>query len=161
MFLKSAWKLVLCVCTVSAILNLGCAHGVSGESTRIMQKSWTAPLDECREVTLSFEHVQDRTDGEPVRKSEQLVLKVRPRKQLKHDYVLKIVERGSGSGSGQFDFDHLQIRSDESRQKIWFVETSSGQVIATLDRSTGAVTGPDDLHPAWAEPDGGVILRIE
>jgi hypothetical protein len=143
---------------VSTALNLGCAHSISSESTRIRQATWQANLDDCREVSLSFSRVRDREEGQPVRSYEQLTLEVRPRPHLQFERVLKSIELKSGAGSGRFTFGEIEVRADEARRRVWFVDRKAGRVIATLDRDTGVTTGPDDEPPTWATPDGGVPL---
>jgi hypothetical protein len=139
-------------------LGLGCAHHRSSETTRIRQASWQANLDDCREVRLSSHKGYDREDGEPARRYEQLTLEIRPRKHLEFESVLKTIELTSGGRSGQLEFGEIEVRADEARRRVWFVDRKTGRIVATLDRDTGATTGPDDAAPVWATPEGGVVL---
>lgn len=149
---------VLKVLLVSGTLVLGCAHGVTSESTKIRLVQWQADLDDCREVSLSVYQSTDNTEGQPERKSEQLTLEVRPRKNLQFERVLKSVDNKSGDLAGQFNVDEIEVRADETRNKVWFIDKRAGKVIATLDRETGKTTGPDDQPPDWATLDGGTSL---
>lgn len=143
---------------VSSALVLGCAHGVTSESTKVRLVQWQANLDDSREVSLSVYQSTDKTEGQPDSKSEELILEVRPREQLKFKVVLKSVDSKSGDLVGQFNADEIDVRADETRSKVWFVDKRAGKVIATLDRETGKTTGPDDDPPSWATPDGGTLL---
>ena len=143
---------------ISCTWVLGCAHGVSSESTRVRLVQWQANLDDCREVSLSVYQSTDNIEGQPERKSEELTLEVRPRKNLQFERVLKSVDDKSGDLAGQFNADEIEVRADETRNKVWFVDKRAGKVIATLDRETGKTTGPDDQPPDWATLDGGKPL---
>ena len=156
---KSLVKACVTCIAVSAALAQGCSHSMSSSSTRIRQATWQADLDDCRVVSLSFDRVSDRTEGKPVRKYEQLTLKVRPKHHLRFESRLKSIELKPGVRRGQFKFDDVDVRTDEGRQRVWFVDRGAGRVIATLDRLTGTTTGPDDAHPRWATPDGGILLE--
>lgn len=154
-FLKACAVLAL----VSIVCSLGCAHKMSSESTRIRQATWQATLDYCQEVRLSFYRVHNRHAGEPERTYDQLTLELRPRSHLQSESLLKSVELKPGVERGQFRFDDIEVRADESRRRVWFVDREAGRVIATLDRDTGSTTGPDDEPPAWATVNGGVLLE--
>jgi hypothetical protein len=149
--------LVLCG-IFSCVSVLGCAHGVTSESTKVRLVQWQADLDDCREVSLSVYQSQDKTEGQPEREYEELTLEVRPRKHLQFNRVLKREEK-SGDLAGQFNVDEIEVRADESRQKVWFVDKRAKRAIATLDRDTGKTTGPDDQPPPWAALDGGILLN--
>jgi hypothetical protein len=138
------------------LVLIGCAPERS--STLTSYPLCRAGLDEYREVELSYGLRSERQGWEPVRKYEQLVLKVRPRPSLRFKQVLKTVERKPGMSSGELRFENVVGRTDQTRQKVWFVERSTGRILATLDRQTGQTTGPDDEPPAWAKPDGGLPL---
>ncbi|MGA9117640.1 MAG: hypothetical protein WB626_12785 [Bacteroidota bacterium] len=136
----------------------GCAHTKSSEATEIRESSWQAELDECREVRLSVIRGVERNDGEPERVYERLALEVRPRARLQFEKTLKSIELKPGVPEGQLRFDEIDVRADESRRRVWFVDRVTRRVVATLERDTGMTTGPDDGPPAWATPDGGVLL---
>ena len=138
--------------------GLGCSQNTLSSSTRISRASWRADLDEWREVMLSCDLVQDRTDTGPVRTYEQLRLAVRPRKHLHFESTLKTVELGPGVPRGQLRYRNVEARTDETHRKVWFVQRDTGRIIATFDREKGETTGPDDKPPAWATPDGGELL---
>jgi hypothetical protein len=53
----------------------------------------------------------------------------------------------------------LEGRTDATRQRVWIVDKETGEVIATLDRSSNTVTGLRDKPPAWATMEGGVVLN--
>lgn len=53
----------------------------------------------------------------------------------------------------------VEARADDSGDRVWFVDTWRGRVLATVDRTTCAVTGPDDPVPIWAGCDAGRILE--
>ncbi len=151
---------VCAVCVIASVACcLGCAHTMSSESTRIRQATWQADLDDYQEVRLSISRVHSHDEGEPARTYEQLTLEVRPRPHLQFESLLKSVELKPGAQRAQLEFDEIEVRADESRSRVWFVDGESGRVIATLDRGTGVTTGPDDEPPAWATVDGGVLLE--
>ena len=141
---------------VLTLLVLGCAPERSSTLTSYPLRC--AGLDEYREVELSYGVRSEREGWEPTRKYEQLVLEVRPRPSLSSRHILKTIERKAGVLGGELRFENVRARTDETRQKVWFVDTSTGRVIATLDRQTGRTTGPDDEPPAWAKTDGGLPL---
>jgi hypothetical protein len=138
---------------VLTLVCIGCAPERS--STLTSYPLCCAALDECREVELSYGVGREREGLEPVRKYEMLTLEVRPRPSLRSKHVLKTIEQKPGSPSGELRFLNVRVRTDETGQRIWFVESSTGRILATLDRQTGRTTGPDDEPPAWAKPDGG------
>ena len=151
-------KVIILWGVISCVWVLGCAQGTSSESTKVRLMQWQADLDDCREVSLSVYQSTDKTEGQPERKSEELTLEVLPRKNLQFERVLKSVDEKSGDLAGQFNVDEIEVRADESRQKVWFVDKRAKRVIATLDRATGNTTGPDDQPPPWATPEGGILL---
>jgi len=151
-------KVLLISGIISCTWVWGCAHGVSSESTKVRLVQWQADLDDCREVSLSVYQSTDKTGDQPVLKSEELILEVRPRKNLVFKRVLKSVDEKAGDLAGQFNADEIEVRVDETRKKVWFVDRRAGKVIATLDRESGSTTGPDDEPPAWATPEGGTPL---
>ena len=59
----------------------------------------------------------------------------------------------------RWEFGRLQGRSEPDGQRVWVVDISTGAIIASLDRHSGAVTGPDDASPMWATTNGGVVLK--
>jgi hypothetical protein len=59
----------------------------------------------------------------------------------------------------RWNFGRLEGRSEPDGQRVWVVDTAAGRVIASLDRYTGAVTGPSDPPPAWATTFGGMVLK--
>jgi hypothetical protein len=147
----------MCVLMLT-IFGLGCSHTMSTESTRIRQASWQADLDEYQEVILSVSRVIDSEDGAVVRTYQELTLEVRPLPYLQFENVLKSIHVQQGSQSDELRYKDIEVRSDESGRRVWFVDTASRRVIATLDRDTRATTGPDDEPPSWATVDGGVML---
>jgi hypothetical protein len=150
----------LVLCSLASVLSFaGCAHTMHTESTEIRQAVWQANLDDCRDVCLSVVRVHAHDEGEPERAYEKLTLEVRPRESLHFESMLKSVELRSGAGSRQFDFDEIHVRADESRSRVWFIDSGSGRVIATLDAETGVTTGPGEEPPAWATADAGDLLR--
>lgn len=145
---------------VVAFLGQGCAHVPYGTATRWRQETWRADLDDCREVSLSLDRVREGVEGKPNRKYEQLTLQVRPRRHLQFKRAVKTVDLKPGVPRGQLKFEDVEVRADPERRRVWFVDRTAGRVIATLDRLTGATTGPDDESPLWATPDGGVLLEL-
>jgi len=145
-----------------AFVSAGClSPGYHSESTstRLRDAWWRWNLNECQEVRLSCDFVRDRTSGHPERKYEQFVLRVNPRRHLRFERTLKTVELVRGARRGQIRFEEIEARTDDTHQKVWFVESETGRILATLDRATGNTTGPDDPAPAWATQDGGVPLE--
>jgi len=143
---------------VLTLLGIGCVSGNS--STLTSEPLCCAALDDCREVELSYGVRSDREGLGPVRTYELLVLEVRPRPCLDFRHVLKKIEQKSGSSKGELNFLNVVGRTDETRQKVWFVERDTGRILATLDRQSGSITGPDDTPPDWAKPDGGLLLNV-
>ena len=146
---------------VSACVSLTCAGcTASSTSTRTSHTISRGDLDEFWEIRLSYDEVRDRTGWEPEHRYEQLTLEVSPREAFASRYTLKTVDRNRGTAPDQCNFTDVKGRTDQSRQKIWFVERFTGRIVATLDRTTGKATGPDDPSPPWATPNGGVPLKV-
>jgi hypothetical protein len=115
------------MCVIASVASsLGCAHTMSSESTRIRQATWHADLDDYQEVRLSISRVHNRDDGAPARTFEQLTLEVRPRPHLQFESILKSVEFTPGARGGQLGFDEIEVRADESRSRVWFVDRATG-----------------------------------
>jgi hypothetical protein len=152
-------KALILVGYVSSAFFMGCAHGVTSESTKVRLVQWQADLDDSREVSLSVYQSHDKTEGEADREYEELILEVKPREHSQSKVVLKSVDSKSGDLVGQFNADEIEVRADETRNKVWFVDKRAGKVIATVDRETGKTTGPDDEPPAWATLEGGTLLN--
>ena len=150
----------ICVFALAAC-SLGCAHTMSSESTRIRQASWRADLDEYQEILLSVTRVHDTEDGAAAGTHEELTLEVRPRPSLQFESLLKSVELKPGARAGKLRYEDIEVRADDSRRRVWFVDVAAGRVVATLDIDTRATTGPDDEPPPWATVDGGVLLGAE
>jgi len=132
---------------------------MSSESTRIREAIWSAPLDECQEVRLCSYWVQDRDEGGTGAAREELVLELRPLRELEFESVLRSTELKPGVRRVQAGFGELEVRCDASRRHVWFVDREAGRVVASLDRDTGVTTGPGDAAPAWASVDGGILLE--
>ena len=152
--------LKMCVICVFAlgVCSLGCAHTMSSESTRIRQVSWQADLDEYQEILLSVSRVHDTENGEAVGTYEELTLEVRPRPSLQFESLLESVELKPGVRARRLPYEEVEVRADDSRRRVWFVDVAAQRVIATLDRETRETTGPDDEPPPWATVEGGVLL---
>jgi hypothetical protein len=133
---------------------------MSSESTQIRQVAWQAEIDEYQEVVLSVVRVYDSEGGEVLNTHDDLRLQVRPKPSLQYERLLKSVEIGSGSPAGELQYRDIEIRADDSRRRIWFVDAAAERVVATLDRDTHVTTGPDDESPSWATIDGGVLLDV-
>jgi hypothetical protein len=141
------------------LIGVGCASTRTSSRTVNRTTLWRGDLDECREVRLSYDLIWDRDSTQPLRKYEQLTVQVSPREYLEFKRAAKTIELKFGVPRGQLRFENVEARTDETRQKIWFVERDTGRIVATLDRETGTVTGPDDEQPPWATSDGGVRLE--
>jgi hypothetical protein len=150
------YGLVATSCLV--VVVVGCAPTRTSSRTRIHTIS-EGTLDECREVALSYDVLQEREGTQPERKYEQLILRIYPRKHLSYERTLKSVEMKPGVPSGQLRIESAEARIDQAREKVWFVEPDTSRILATLDLQTGRTTGPDDEPPAWATPDGGMPLE--
>ena len=143
---------------VSLVLGgAGCSSSQSTQSTRIIRAKCHETLDDCREVGLSEVWVRDYEDGRLVDESFQLRIEVAPRDDLTFERSLKKAKPRRGA-LGNFDLHNLEVRTDESRSKVWFVDRGTDRIVATLDRETEQTTGPDDEPPTWATPDGGERL---
>ncbi|MBN2563234.1 MAG: hypothetical protein JXQ75_20115 [Phycisphaerae bacterium] len=137
---------------------MSCSSGRMSSSTRLCDTICSGDLDECRQVELSCDMVRYCEDMKPAREYEQLTLKVSPREHLRFKGAVKTIDLDFGVPRGQLRFQDVEARTDEARQKVWFVERATGRVLATLDLATRMTTGPDDEPPAWATPDGGLLL---
>ena len=149
--------LVLAVCLI--LVSVGCSTSRTSTRTRWSHTICQGDLDECRELKLSYDVIRDREGMGPAREYEELTLEVSPREHLRFRRALKTIELKFGVARGQLRFRGVEVRTDKTRAKVWFVEGDTRRIIATLDRVTGETTGPDDEAPAWARPDAGVLLE--
>jgi hypothetical protein len=150
---------VVGVLTIVIVTSAGCATPETS-STRIrMQTLSSAGLDSCREIQLTRDRVLDRESGQPEREYEVLRIVVKPREHLNFERTVKQVELKYGLPRRPCHYENVEARSDESHQRIWFVQRDTGKIVATVDLATDATTGPDDEPPAWATPDGGRRLE--
>ena len=159
---RRAVKLGHAVCgTIVVVASQGCSQNKHYTSTRTSQVTWRAGLDDCREVKLSYDLIRDRHGPErPERRYEQLTLQVVPRESLRLMRALKKIELKTGVPRGKLKYRDIEIRTDQQHRKVWFVDTETRHIVATLDVETGATTGPDDKAPKWATPDSGVPLAL-
>jgi hypothetical protein len=132
---------------------------MSSESTQIRQAAWQADLDEYQEIVLSVVYVSDSEGGEVLSTHEDLRIEVRPRASLQYESILKSVDLNPGTRAMELRFEDIEVRADDSRRRVWFVDVATQRVVATLDRDTRTATGPDDETPPWATVDGGVLLE--
>ncbi len=58
-----------------------------------------------------------------------------------------------------FELGELEARADERREKVWLLDKQAKRVVASLDRVSGAMTGPADPAPSWATLNGGEVLE--
>lgn len=138
---------------------VGCSSAGSSATHIRMKTLCSAGLDECREIELTCDRSWDRDAGKPERTYELLRVVVKPRELLSFEQTVKSVELKPGVPDGQCQFDNVEARRDEAGRRVWFVQRDTSRVIATVDLTTHATTGPDDEPPAWATPDGGKVLR--
>ncbi len=138
---------------------VGCSSSGSSATQIRMKTLCSAGLDECREIELTCDRSWDRDAGKPERTYELLRVVVKPRELLAFEQTVKTVEVKAGVPGGQCQFDNVEARRDEAGRRVWFVQRDTSRVIATVDLTTHATTGPDDEPPAWATPDGGKPLR--
>ena len=121
------------------VVSQGCSQNMYSSSTRMSRVTWRAYLDD--------------------RRYEQLTLEVLPREHLRLTRALKKIEIKGGVPRGQLKYRDVEVRTDREHRKVWFVETETSRIVATLDIETGATTGPDDTPPSWATPGGGIPLE--
>lgn len=141
------------------LASVGCSSAGSSATQIRMQTLCSAGLDECREIELTYERSWDRDAGKPERAYDLLRVVVKPREMLSFEQAVKSVELKPGVPEGQCKFENVEARRDESGRRVWFVQRDTSRIIATVDLTTHATTGPDDEPPAWATPDGGKPLR--
>lgn len=141
------------------LASVGCSSPESSTTQIRMQTLCSAGLDECREIALTYDRSWDRETGEPEREYELLRVVVKPRPHLQFERAVKTVELKFGVPRGQCRFENVEARTDETGQKVWFVQRDTSRIIASVDLYTRETTGPDDEPPAWATPDGGKPLK--
>jgi hypothetical protein len=83
---------------------------------------------------------------------------VRPRKLTEADYALKRAGATEWPSHKAFNYTDVDARCDADGQRIWFVDRTTQKVIGSVDRQSGATSGPDDVPPAWATVDGGRVV---
>jgi hypothetical protein len=144
---------------VAMVVSAGCTG--SSTTTRTVQTMYEGNLDECREMRLSYDLVEEREGWNLPRKYEQLTLEISPREDLHALHALEKVAVVEGEmPPGKTRYVNVDARTDRARERVWFVQHGTRRIIATYDRLTGKVTGPDDTPPVWAKPDGGVPLDL-
>ena len=141
------------------LASVGCASAGSSATQIRMKTLCSAGLDECREIALTYDRLWDREAGKPERAYEQLRIVVKPREALQFEQTVKTVELRSGAPRGQCQFENVEARRDDAGRRVWFVQRDTSRIIATVDLTTHATTGPDDDPPPWATADGGKPLR--
>jgi hypothetical protein len=136
--------------------NWGCVVVERGVDRPVLE----VVLDEARTVKLMNYSVQNT---------------FLPGERGNHAELSLVVDRGTSDASGKhvvakrggtfwwdvepFRFGSLEGRADQTRDRIWVVDTEAGTVVASLDWRTGQTTGPDDEPPAWVSPTGGILLE--
>jgi hypothetical protein len=141
------------------LASVGCSSPGSSATQIRMKTLCSAGLDECREIALTYDRLWDRKAGEPERAYEQVRIVVKPREPLSFEQTVKTVELKLGVPGGQCQFENVEARRDEAGRRVWFVQRGTSRIIATVDLTSHATTGPDDDPPAWATADGGKPLR--
>ncbi len=154
-----AWYGKVGLVAALVVVSVGCSSSRTSSTRVRMQTLCSAGLDECREIELTCDRLQEHEAGEPDRECEQLRVVVRPRQQLRFEQAVKTVELKFGVPRGQCRFENVEARRDETGQKVWFVQRDTSRIVATLDLQNHETTGPDDEPPAWATPDGGEPLE--
>lgn len=135
--------------------SLGC-HQLYADRTVVVV--YIGALDEGKQVHL-VKHVEYNTllKG-PEHNFAELYLEVTP---LDASVGKNVVARRSPVSSDEwphFWLGKLEARTDPNRQRVWIVDKDAGRIVASLDCSTGATTGPQDESPPWAELDTGTVL---
>jgi hypothetical protein len=141
------------------LASAGCSSAGSSSTQVRMQTLYSAGLDDCREIALTRDRLKDCEAGQPERTYELLRVVVRPRQELSFEQTVKEVELKPGVPRGQCRFENVEARTDESGQRVWFVQRDNSRIIATVDLETHKTTGPDDQPPGWATPNGGRSLE--
>ncbi len=144
---------------VLVLASVGCSSAGSSATQIRMKTLCNAGLDECREIALTCDRRWDREAGKPERTYELLRVVVKPREPLLLEQTVKTVELKLGVPAGQCQFENVEARRDEAGRRVWFVQRDTSRIIATVDLTTHATTGPDEEAPAWATADGGKPLR--
>jgi hypothetical protein len=141
-----------------AIVLAAAGCSTTSSSTLTRHAICRGNLDDYRQIELTYDVREDREGLMPPRRCEQLTIEVKPRPELHFRQAVKAIDLGSTAPRGQLCFENVVARTDETRQRVWFIQRDTGRVIATLDRQTGQTTGPDDEPPPWATPTGGQLL---
>ena len=141
------------------VIATGCATTHTSTRTVHRETIYKAELDGCRDVMLSHDLVSAWEDRNPKRYSEEIAIRIKPREFPSFSATVKSLGRRSGRQGRSIDLGTIEARCNESQSRIWFIDRDAGCVIATVDRLTEQTTGPDDEHPAWADPNAGTRLK--
>jgi len=135
--------------------NVGCVVYEAGRHTPVLR----APLDDGSTVKLFRRRTWNTIIPGPDYNYAELSLLVESDKD--GSTVGGVVARRGSTFWCQvkpLELGELEARADDPREKVWLVDKEAKRVVGTLDRGTGATTGPDGKPPAWASLDGGVRL---
>lgn len=153
---------------ISLIFFQSCSH-VDYSSTRLKHGiSWHAVLDNCRQddclqIEFWIIDLQTTTAVNPKREYKkheyrQFIIKMRQGNWFSMDRVIEDNKLKTGKTNDLLCED-VEIHTNPEQKKVWFVYKPTNHVIATIDLTNGGkTTGPNKRPPAWASPDGGLLL---
>lgn len=139
--------------SMAACMLAGCSTGST--SSHIRRDLHQANVDSDYMVRLVHRSSKSREGWQAEQRSEQLSVEFVPRPLPSAEYNIARQPVSTWPSWSHFQFKDVEIRADEAGRRVWFIDGASGAVFGTVDRDSGATTGPGDDHPAWATRDGG------
>ncbi len=143
---------LICIFSTSAF---GCHHAFGAKS--INRDGWV--IDDGEEMYVTHRISQYPGWADPELTYSDVVLDLQSDGKTIHRRTLGRREQLDMRNLGPFRLSNLEARTDSSRQRIWLVDKDASQVIASHDRLTRATTGLGEQPPAWAQAEGGVVLK--
>lgn len=117
-----------------------------------------ANLDANYAVLLSHRASKHREGLNPEQRSEQLIVEIVPRPLPREDYTMASQPVQTWPSFSHYQYRDVEARADSAGRRVWYIDRTTGSIIATVDRDSGSTTGPGDTARDWATRDSGRVL---
>ncbi len=140
----------------AACLLCGCSAGST--SSHMNKSLCVADIDANYMVRLYHRTSKHRDGLKPEERSEQLCVEIVPRPLPRAEYTMARQEVPAWPSYSHYQYRNVEARADSAGRRVWFIDRATGSIIGTVDRDSGATTGPSDTAPDWATRDTGRVL---